>query len=171
MQAAFLPPVSIIVAVAAHHAIGAQGGIPFRISADMKRFRNLTMGKPIIMGRRTFESLPSGALPGRRNIVITRRDNYLAEGAEVVSSLDDALSLAATGKPDEIMIIGGGQIYGEAIDLTHRIYLTEVCREYPDADTFFPRLDFGQWIVEEASEPLVDTVSSLGYRFITLRRR
>lgn len=171
MQAAFLPPVSIIVAVAAHHAIGAGGGIPFRISADMKRFRSITMGKPIIMGRRTFESLPTGALPGRRNIVITRQTDYRADGAEVASSLDDALHIAADGKPDEIMVIGGGQIYEAAVGLTHRIYLTEVCCEYPDADTFFPRLDFGQWVVEEASEPLTDPASGLGYRFLTLRRR
>lgn len=171
MQAAFLPPVSIIVAVAAHHAIGAGGGIPFHISADMKRFRSITMGKPIVMGRRTFESLPSGALPGRRNIVITRQPDYRADGAEVAPSLDEALRLAAEGNPEEIMIIGGGQIYEAAVGLTHRIYLTEVCGEYPDADTFFPRLDFGQWVVEEASEPLTDAASGLGYRFLTLRRR
>lgn len=168
---AFLPPVAIIVAVAARHAIGAAGSIPFRISGDMKRFREITMGKPIIMGRRTFESLPKGALPGRRNIVVTRQTDYRPEGAETASSLEAAIALAAQSAPDEIMVIGGGEIYAQALGGTNRIYLTEVSADYPEADTFFPEVDMAKWVVEEASEPLKDDKSGLGYRFITLRRR
>ena len=168
---AFLPPVAIIVAVAARHAIGAAGSIPFRISGDMKRFRDITMGKPIIMGRRTFESLPKGALPGRRNIVVTRQADYRPEGAETASSLEAAIALAAQSAPDEIMVIGGGEIYAQALEGTNRIYLTEVSADYPEADTFFPEVDMAKWVVEEASEPLKDDKSGLGYRFITLRRR
>lgn len=168
---AFLPPVAIIVAVAARHAIGAAGSIPFHISGDMKRFREITMGKPIIMGRRTFESLPKGALPGRRNIVVTRQTDYRPEGAETASSLEAAIALAAQSAPDEIMVIGGGEIYAQALGGTNRIYLTEVSADYPEADTFFPEVDMAKWVVEEASEPLKDDKSGLGYRFITLRRR
>ncbi len=166
-----LPPVAIIVATAARNAIGARGSIPFRIKSDMKRFRETTMGKPIIMGRRTFESLPNGALPGRRNIVVTRDAGYEATGAETASSLEEALAMAARTQPDEIMVIGGGEIYTQALPSTSRIYLTEVDADYPEADTFFPEIRMTDWVVEEASEPLTDPASGLGYRFITLRRR
>lgn len=163
--------VHIIVAIDRKGGIGRGGDLLFHLRDDLRRFKALTMGNTLVMGRRTFESLPGGALPGRRNIVITRQPDYRAEGAEVAPSLDEALRLAAEGNPEEIMIIGGGQVYEAAVGISHRIYLTEVCGEYPDADTFFPRLDFGQWVVEEASEPLTDAASGLGYRFLTLRRR
>lgn len=169
--AAFLPTVAIIVATASRNAIGAGGAIPFRIKEDMKRFRAITMGRPVIMGRRTFESLPGGALPGRRNIVVSRRADYAPENAERAGSLDEALQLAAQTEPEEIMIIGGGEIYSQALPLTSRIYLTEVEADYPEADTFFPEIDTTDWTVEEASESLIDPVSSLPYRFVTLRRR
>lgn len=168
---ALLPSIAIIVATAARNAIGAAGSIPFRISGDMKRFREVTMGRPIIMGRRTFESLPSGALPGRHNIVVSHRADYHPDGATVAPSLSEAIAIAAAGHPDEIMIIGGGEIYSQALGSTSRIYLTEVDADYPDADTFFPELDMADWAVEEVSEPMTDPKSGLGYRFITLRRR
>lgn len=166
-----LPPVAIIVATAARNAIGAKGSIPFRIKSDMKRFREITMGKPIVMGRRTFESLPNGALPGRRNIVVSRQPDYHPLGAEVASSLDEAVALAAETEPEEIMVIGGGEIYAQALPSTSRIYLTEIDADYPEADTFFPEIRMTDWVAEEASEPLTDENSGLGYRFITLRRR
>lgn len=168
---AFLPSISVIVATADHGAIGAAGSMPFHIKGDMKRFREVTMGKPIIMGRRTFESLPAGALPGRRNIVLSRNPAYTAPGAEVAPSLQAAIELASQGCPEEIMVIGGGEIYRQAISGASRIYLTEVSAEYPDADTFFPDINMHDWIAEEASEPMTDPATGLHYRFITLRRR
>ncbi len=100
--------ISIIVAMTPSGAIGRKGDLLYHISADLKRFKALTMGKPIIMGRKTFESLPSGPLPGRRNIVVTRRNDYPAEGIEVAGSLDEAVALAADA--EEAMIIGGAEI-------------------------------------------------------------
>lgn len=163
--------VSIIVAIAKRRAIGAGGGIPFHISPDLRRFREITMGKPVVMGRKTFESLPNGPLPGRRNIVVTRRTDYCPEGAETAPSLDAALRMAAEGSPEEIMVIGGGQIYEQAMPLADRLYITEVAAHYPEADTFFPWIDFDKWTVEEASEPHTDERTGLPYRFITFRRK
>lgn len=165
------PYISIIVAVAKQRAIGASGSIPFHISADLKRFKAITMGKPVVMGRKTFESLPAGALPGRRNIVVTRRSDYAPDGAETAPSLERAFEMASVDGVEEIMVIGGGEIYAQALPSATRIYLTEVEAHYPDADTFFPWIDFEQWTAEEVSEPLRDERTGLSYRFITFRRR
>lgn len=165
------PDISIIVAVAKHHAIGAAGSIPFHIGPDLKRFKALTMGKPVVMGRKTFESLPGGALPGRRNIVVTRHADYQPEGAETAPTLEGALAMAAGAGVEEIMVIGGGEIYAQALPLANRIYLTEVEAHYPDADTFFPWVDFSEWTTEEVSEPFHDERSGLDYRFVILRRK
>lgn len=141
--------ISIIVAIAQNHAIGKNNDLLWHISGDLKRFKQITSGKAIIMGRRTFFSLPNGALPNRRNIVITDCDTDCCPGAEIVSSIEEAVSLFDT--ENENFIIGGGLIYKQFMPLADKIYLTVVHRDY-DADVFFPEIDYNKWNVEIESE-------------------
>ena len=131
----------LIVAIDRDGAIGRKGDLLYHISADLKQFKARTMGNTIIMGRRTFESLPKGALPGRRNIVVTRNKAYSAPGAEVAHSLPEALALAATNPMGEPYIIGGAEIYRQALPLADVLHLTLIDASTPDADTFFPDFD------------------------------
>ena len=134
--------ISFVVAVSRNGVIGRAGGLPWHVSTDLKRFKAITMGKPLIMGRKTWESLPTKPLPGRPNIVITRQKNYQAGGAIVVTDIPSAL--AAAGAVEEVSVIGGGEIFNMFLDQVDRIYLTEVDLEV-DGDTFFPTLDPAQW--------------------------
>ncbi|MDE7461261.1 MAG: dihydrofolate reductase [Paramuribaculum sp.] len=160
--------ISIIVATGSDRAIGRNGDLAFHIRADLRNFKRITMGRPVIMGRKTFESLPNGALPGRRNIVITRNAAYSPLGAETAGSLEEALRL--TAGVEEAMIIGGGMIYEEAMPLADTLYITEIDATLPDADTFFPEIG-PQWTLAEASEPQTDETSGLSYRFTRLERK
>jgi dihydrofolate reductase len=134
--------VSAVVAASENGVIGREGGLPWHVSSDLKLFKEITLGKPVIMGRRTWESLPRKPLPGRRNIVITRRADFVAESAELVHSVDEALAVCA-GEA-EVSIIGGGQVYAEAMSRTDRIYLTRIHLEV-DGDTFLPELKASEW--------------------------
>ena len=134
--------ISLVVAVSRNGVIGRDGGLPWHISSDLKRFKEITMGKPVIMGRKTWESLPRTPLPGRRNIVITRDPGYGAEGAEVVASAAAALTLC--NEEPEVSIIGGGEIYRLFWPLADRLYLTEVDMAV-DGDTHFPAADPSHW--------------------------
>ena len=163
------PEVNIIVAVAPDLAIGRKGDLLFHISADLRRFKELTMGYPIIMGRKTFDSLPKGALPGRRNIVVSRNPDYTAPGAEVFTSLDDAI--AACAGADKLFIIGGAQIYGQAIDKADRLLLTRFDRTVDDADCHFPEIDNEKWQTVECSDWSCDGKSGVRYCFETLSRK
>ncbi len=135
--------ISLVVAVSRNGVIGRDGGLPWHISSDLKRFKEITMGKPIIMGRKTWESLPRKPLPGRRNVVITRQADYQAVGADVVASADAALGLCVV--EPEIAVIGGGEIYAKFWPLADRLYLTEVDIEI-DGDTRFPEVAAAEWI-------------------------
>lgn len=161
--------VSIIAIVARNGAIGRSGDQPFHIREDFQRFKALTMGRPIVMGRRTFEALPKGALPGRRNIVVTRNASWTAEGVETAPTLEDAIALGASAS-DEVMIIGGGEIYRQALPLATQLYLTEVDADVVDADTFFPSFDRDAWQIIEESPRQTDPRSGATYRFVTYRR-
>jgi dihydrofolate reductase len=134
--------VSAVVAASDNNVIGKDGGLPWHVSSDLKLFKEITLGKPVIMGRRTWESLPRKPLPGRRNIVITRNPDYVADGAEIVRSVDEALAVCA-GEP-EVSIIGGGQVYEQAMSRTDRIYLTRIHLEV-DGDTLLPDLPAQEW--------------------------
>jgi len=138
---------SIIVAIAQNGVIGAKGGLPWQLSSDLKRFKRDTMGKPIIMGRKTWESI-GRPLPGRANIVVTRNAGFRAEGADVVSSLKDAVTLANVKARcagiDEICLIGGGQLYSDGLVLADRLYVTHVMAE-PEGDTMFPQILPSEW--------------------------
>ncbi len=159
--------ISIIVATGSDRSIGRDGDLAFHIRADLRNFKRITMGRPVIMGRKTFESLPNGPLPGRRNIVITRNAAYSPAGADTASSLAEALELAADA--EEVMIIGGGMIYEQAMPMADTLYVTEIDATLPDADTFFPEIG-SDWLLTEASEPATDEATGLRYRF-TRRER
>ena len=138
----------ILAAVGQNGVIGRDGGLPWRLSTDLKRFKAGTMGKAIVMGRRTWESFPRRPLPGRTNIVITRDRAYRAEGAEIVASLEDALALAAIRNrcsgADEICVIGGGEIYRQAMPIADCLRITHVLSE-EGGDTFFPAIEPEEW--------------------------
>jgi dihydrofolate reductase len=133
--------VSLVVALASNRAIGRDNRMPWRLPEDLKRFRRLTMGHAVIMGRKTFESIGS-PLTGRDNIVITRSPEWYRSGCLVAHSLEAAL--AAVGKSSEAFVIGGAQIYALAMPLAQRLYMTEIERDF-EGDAFFPELDRSRW--------------------------
>ncbi len=161
--------ISIIVAITRNNAIGRGGDLLFHISEDLKQFKAVTMGHPIIMGRKTFESFPNGALPGRRNIVITRQGDYNADGIEVANSLQAAIDTIID--TNEAFIIGGGEIYNQALPLCSRLYLTEIDSEIADADTFFPEINRDEWEIFEQSDIKQDPRSGVQFRFTCLSRK
>lgn len=153
---------AIIVAVAHDGAIGRGGDQPFYIKEDLRHFKELTKGHTIIMGRKTFEALPKGALPGRRNIVVTRQIGFTAPNVETASSLDAAITMAATqGENPEVdtytFIIGGGEIYRHSMTLAKSLYVTEIDADVADVDTFFPQIPAAEWRICEISEWLDTT--------------
>jgi len=159
--------ISIVVAMAANNVIGVDGGLPWHLPEDLKRFKAITMGKPMIMGRATFDSI-GRALPGRMSIVLTRQSGFEAEGCEIAPTIDAAL--AAAGDADEVMIIGGGEIYRQFLPMTGRIYLTRLQAEL-EGDTTFPELDMDEWEVVSVEEfPAVDD-REFGFDIETLERR
>ena len=139
--------IAIVVAVAENRIIGADGGMPWHLPSDLRHFKETTLGKPIIMGRRTFEAI-GRALPGRDNIVVTRSTDYRADGAMVARDVSSALDLARQSAENlgatEICVIGGGEIYRQTIDIADRVYLTEVHMRV-EGDTSFPALDPDDW--------------------------
>jgi dihydrofolate reductase len=136
--------IALVVAVSRNGVIGRDGGLPWHISSDLQRFKAITMGKPVIMGRKTWESLPKKPLPGRPNIVITRQRAYRAPGATVVADAAAALAAARTHGAEEIAVIGGGEINAMFLELADRIYLTEVDLAV-EGDTRFPPIDARHW--------------------------
>ncbi|HVC38089.1 MAG TPA: dihydrofolate reductase [Gammaproteobacteria bacterium] len=157
---------SLVVAIGENNEIGKAGRMPWHLPADLKHFKALTLGKPVIMGRKTFEAIGK-PLTERRNIIVTRRLGYSTAGCEVTHSLTDALVLAS-GVP-EIMLIGGGEIYREALPRAQRIYLTRVHAHF-DADTFFPSIDPSNWSELTREDHSIDTRNAYPYSFITLER-
>lgn len=133
---------ALIVAMAEDRAIGKDNQLLWHLSADLKRFKTLTTGHSIIMGRKTYESLPNGALPNRRNIVLSKSLDQL-DGVEVLPSLEAALQLCAD--EERVFVIGGGCLYEASLALADELYLTEVQATYPDADTYFPAFDREEW--------------------------
>ncbi|WP_043743651.1 dihydrofolate reductase [Paramagnetospirillum magneticum] len=139
------PSVALIVAVAANGVIGKDNALPWHIPEDLKWFKENTLGKPVIMGRKTWESI-GRPLPKRPNIVVTRQTGWRAEGAHTAHSLDEALALAARLAPEaaELMVIGGNSLFAEALPGARRLYLTEIARAY-EGDTMFPAFERGLW--------------------------
>jgi dihydrofolate reductase len=164
----------LIVAVAENGVIGANGAIPWRLKSDMQRLKALTMGKPIVMGRKTFESIPRRPLPGRTNIVVTRDAAYRADGAVVTHSFSDAMAIA-TGDAlrrfaTEIAIIGGAEIYAQWIGLADRLEITEV-HARPDGDTRFATIDPAIWEEVARVRNPAGPGDSADFSYVTFRRR
>lgn len=159
--------VSLILARADNGVIGDKGAIPWRIPEDMRRFKALTLGHPIVMGRKTWDSFPKKPLPGRTNIVITRDRSWSAQGAVVVHSLEDAIAHAKSEQPDEIDVVGGAAIYVDSLRYATRIHLTEV-RLSPKGDVTMPPFDPATW--RESAREDHATPDGLKYSYVTLDR-
>jgi dihydrofolate reductase len=160
--------VSIIAAMDRKRGIGFDNRLPWRLSADLKRFRDLTMGHHIIVGRKTFESI-GRPLPGRRMIVVTRDRNYKAEECDVAHSVEDAIRLARERGESEVFICGGAQIYAQSIEIADRMYLTFVDADVA-ADTFFPAVDEREWSERESSYQPADEKNQYPFTFRLLVR-
>lgn len=160
--------VSLVVAAANNHVIGKDNQLLWKLPNDMRFFKNITWGMPVIMGRKTYESLAS-PLPGRKNIVLSRQ-SLQSEGAIVVKSLDDALFLAKQMDVKEAMVIGGGEIYRLAWEKARRIYLTRVDAE-PEGDTLFPVIDPKQWILARQENHEADQKHAYNYSFQVWEKR
>lgn len=165
--------VNIVVAVASNGVIGSDGNMPWRLSTDLKRFKQITMGRPIIMGRKTFRSIGQ-ALPGRTNIVVTRNPSFSADGVQIANSVEAALSLgqieARKIGADAVCVIGGGEIYRQAFVLADRIFVTHV-ESAPDGDTRFPDIDPTQWDKEREEIVPAGPKDSAATRYAVYRRK
>ena len=160
--------ITIVAAIARGGVIGSGNTIPWRVPEDMARFRALTMGHPVVMGRRTWDSLPDRfrPLPGRRNIVVTHNPAWAAEGADRASSLEDALALL--GDEEQVFVIGGAELYALALPLADELQLTEI-EAHVDGDVFFPPLDAADF--EEMSRESLESETGTSIAFVVLRRR
>jgi dihydrofolate reductase len=158
----------LVVAKSENNVIGVDGDLPWKISADLKHFKAITMGHPIVMGRKTWDSI-GRPLPGRRNIVITRRDDLVIDGVDVVKSIDAALDLCRADGAEKAMIVGGGQIYADIMDQADVIELTEVHSDI-QGDTVFPMIDRDVW-QETARQTTPADGDTPAYSFVTLTKR
>jgi len=158
--------ISIIVAASTNNVIGRNGRLPWRLSDDLRHFKAVTMGKPIVMGRRTWESI-GRALPGRQNIVMTRQAGFVAEACDVVCSPAAALQTAEGA--DEVMIIGGGRIYEMFLPQARRLYLTRVQAEI-DGDTFFPAISATDWRLVSCDAHAADDSNEFAFEFRVYER-
>ena len=165
--------ISLIVAMAQNRVIGLDGGMPWHISADLKFFKRVTMGRPIVMGRKTYQSI-GGALPGRTNIVITRNQEFHAPDADVVhdlgSGLEKAKAMAEIEGSGEVFVIGGADIYAQAMGRADRIYLTEIDLA-PPGDAWFPELDEGGWRETSRQRHDAEEPDGPAYSFVQLERK
>lgn len=157
---------SIIVAVDENRGIGNQNGLPWKLPADLKHFKEVTMGHPIIMGRKTFESI-GRALPGRRNIIVTRNADFSASGCEIVHALDEALKLVGS---EDAFVIGGAEIFRQAFPVVQRMYMTEIRRAF-SCDVFFPEFNMNEWREVERKQGVKDEKNPYEYYFVVYERK
>ena len=159
--------ISLIAAMDKNRAIGIENRLPWHLPADLQHFKRITMGKPVIMGRNTYESIGK-PLPGRLNIVVTRDRNYQADGCTMAYSFDDAIEKA--GKQEEVMIMGGASFYEQSLEHANRLYLTFVDTEV-NGDAFFPKWNSQEWDEVEREAHQADEKNSFNYEFVTLVRK
>lgn len=160
--------VSLIVAASENDVIGRDGDMPWRLSADLQRFKKLTMGNTIVMGRKTYQSI-GRLLPGRQTVIVTRQPDYTVAGAIIADSIAQAVNTPSAG--GELFVVGGGEIYAQALDLADQIYFTRVHAVIEDGDAFFPQLDPQQWERIEATEVPADEKNDYATTFEIWRRR
>jgi len=161
--------ISLIVAMDEKRGIGKGGKLPWHLSSDLKRFRELTMGHHVIVGRKTYESIGK-PLPGRHMIVVTRNATLISEGCLVAGSVSDAIDLARSRGETEAFVIGGAEIYARALDKANRIHLTQVHAEV-DADTFFPELETSAWAEKESAHHPADDKNQYAFTFKLLEKQ
>ncbi len=166
------PLISLIAAMTPERVIGIENSLPWKLPADMKWFRQHTLGKPVVMGRKTYESFGARPLPERHNIVVTRDKNYDAGNATVAHSIDDAIGKALEQNPglEEIMIIGGASFYEQTLPIADRMYLTEVHTRLK-GDAWFPEYDRAQWLVSESISCEADEKNNFSMLFSVLNRQ
>ena len=162
---------SIIVAVGENNETGSQNGLPWRLPADLKRFKELTTGHTVVMGRMTFESLPNGPLPNRTNVVLSRNPDFTPSGCLVFSSLDEAL--IKLSNEQKVYIIGGSQIYSQALALpdVSMLYLTRVHASFPEADTFLPEIDLTYWKKRSEEMHSADKNNKYSFTFYEYKKK
>lgn len=160
---------SIIAALGRNRAIGYQNQLPWRLPADLQRFKQLTMGHHMLMGRKTFASI-GRPLPGRTSIIITRQADYQAEGCLIAHSLEEAIAMAKARGEQEVFVIGGADIYAQALSIADCMYLTWVEAE-PEADAFFPIFDENEWETSEEARFVADEKHQYAMKFVTLKRQ
>lgn len=160
--------ISIIVAIAENYAIGLDNKLLWHLSDDLKRFKKFTTGHTMIMGRNTFLSLPNGALPNRRHIVITDIEGERFDDCEMASSIGEAISLA--GEHDECFVIGGGMVYKQMLPIAGKLYLTRVHKSF-EADTFFPEIDFSEWDLSETEEVAASEKNDFAHSYSLYKRK
>ena len=158
--------ISIVVAASTNNVIGVGGELPWRLADDLKHFKAITLGKPIIMGRLTWESI-GRPLPGRQNIVMSRQSSFTADGCDVVTT--PATALTAAGAAEEVMIIGGGRIYEMFLPKARRLYLTRVHADI-DGDTFFPNIDAADWQLIGSEARVADASNEFAFDFRVYER-
>lgn len=161
--------ISIIAAMANNRVIGKKNSLPWNLPADLEHFRQLTIGKPVIMGQKTFESIGK-PLPGRTNIILTKDDNFRPENCIVVKSIKEAQKAAEGTGAKEAMVCGGASIYAQFLPLADRMYLTLIENDF-DGDIFFPEFNWSDWKELERKENLPDKENPYKYTFITLERK
>ncbi|MDL5382914.1 type 3 dihydrofolate reductase [Aeromonas hydrophila] len=161
--------ISMIAAMAHDRVIGLDNQMPWHLPADLAHFKRVTLGKPVLMGRKTFESI-GRPLPGRRNLVISRNPDYQADGVEVIDSVEAALALLAGSDVAELMVIGGGHLYGQLLPRADRLYLTRIDLAV-EGDTRFPAFDEGDWSCIECEPHQPDEKNPHSYCFETWQRR
>lgn len=162
--------ISLVAALDRRRAIGRDNDLPWRLPDDLKRFKALTLGKPVLMGRKTAESL-GRALPGRVNLVLTRRGSVPFEGMQAVASVDDAIAIAEAQGADELCVIGGGEVYALTLDRADVLHLTEVDTEVEDAHAFFPAFDPALWNKVSREPHPADAKHAMAFDFVEYRRR
>lgn len=161
--------IALIAALDRRHAIGRDNDLPWRLPDDLKRFKALTLGKPVLMGRKTAQSL-GRALPGRRNLVLTRSGAVPFDGMQAVTSLDEALRIAAEGGAQELCVIGGGEVYALCFARATHLHLTQVDTEVAGADAFFPAFDASQWRVVARERHEADARHAFAFEFVDYER-
>jgi dihydrofolate reductase len=160
--------ISLIVALGKNNEIGKNNRMLCHLPADLKHFKEITSGHTVMMGRKTFESLPKGPLPNRKNIVISRTKDLKIDGATVYDSLDRAL--LKLPDEDEVFIIGGAQIYQQTLPVADKLYLTKIQADFPEADTFFPPINYAEWRETSRETHLADEKNPYSFSFVEYER-
>ncbi|PWE01014.1 dihydrofolate reductase [Marinilabilia rubra] len=161
--------ISLIVATDKNNGIGINGDQPAFISEDLKRFKALTTGNTIVMGRKTYQALPKGALPNRRNIVLTRQKDFFAPGCDIISHIEEIKNICSAD--EKVFIIGGGEIYKLFFSEAREIYLTLIHYSFEGIDTWFPEISPDQWEIVKKEGPYTDPKNGLSYSYLNYNRK